>query len=162
VSSILAFPREALPTLRYFPNDTKPALGMTLLELTKVHYILQVFCVRQEDGGGVNRARGASDIVKAESSGEDPRATGGLVSRQIFLTLGLIKQSNTKQHTKSFMGLFYPLNHHTPRQSHGIHKSLGCTPLLPSPKSVRLWGVHRHRTGWHLVGVPFRSTLQTV
>jgi len=25
---------------------------MTLLEL---HYILQVFCVRQEDGGGVNR-----------------------------------------------------------------------------------------------------------
>ena len=25
---------------------------MTLLEL---HYILQVFCVRQEDGGGLNR-----------------------------------------------------------------------------------------------------------
>ena len=44
--------REALPTLRYFPNDTKLALGMTLLEL---HYILQVFCVRQEDRGGVNR-----------------------------------------------------------------------------------------------------------
>jgi len=37
---------------KYFPNDTELALGMTLLEL---HYILQVFCVRQEDGGGVNR-----------------------------------------------------------------------------------------------------------
>ena len=34
------------------PNDTELALGMTLLEL---HYVLQVFCVRQEDGGGVNR-----------------------------------------------------------------------------------------------------------
>jgi len=44
--------REALPTLRYFPNDTELALGMTLLDL---HWILQVFCVRQEDGGGVNR-----------------------------------------------------------------------------------------------------------
>jgi len=52
VSSILTFRQEALPTLRYFPNDTELALGMTLLEL---HYILQVFCVRQEDGGGVNR-----------------------------------------------------------------------------------------------------------
>jgi len=41
-------------------------------------------------------------------------------------------------------------------------KNLGCTPLLPPPKSVRLWGVHRHRTGWRLVGVPVRSTLQTV
>ena len=53
VSSILAFRQEALPTLRYFSNDsdTELALGMTLLEL---HYILQVFCVRQEDGGGVN------------------------------------------------------------------------------------------------------------
>jgi len=34
-------------------------------------------------------------------------------------------------------------------------------PLLPSPKSVRLWGVHWHRTGWRLVVVPFRSPLQT-
>jgi len=42
---------------------------------------------------------------------------------------------------------------HTPWQS--IQKSLGYTPLFPSPKSVRLWGVHRHRTGWCLVGVPF-------
>jgi len=49
---------------------------------------------------------------------------------------------------------------HTPWQS--IQKSLGCTPLFPSPKSVRLWGVHRHRTGWRLVVVPFQSTLQTV
>jgi len=30
------------------------ALGMTLLEL---HWILQVFCVRQEDAGGMNRGR---------------------------------------------------------------------------------------------------------
>jgi len=44
--------REALPTLRYFPNDTELALGMTLLEL---HYIIQGFCVHQKDGGGVNR-----------------------------------------------------------------------------------------------------------
>ena len=51
VSSILVFLQEALPTLRYFPNDADLALGMTLLEL---HWILQVFCVRQEDGGGVN------------------------------------------------------------------------------------------------------------
>ena len=43
---------EALQTVRYFPIDTELALGMTLLEL---HRILQVFCVRQEDGGGVNR-----------------------------------------------------------------------------------------------------------
>jgi len=40
---------------------------------------------------------------------------------------------------------------HTPWQS--IQKSLGCTPLFPSPKNVRLWGVHRHPTGWRLVGV---------
>jgi len=54
VSSILVFRRELLPTLRYFPKDTELALGMgmTLLEL---HYILQVFYVRQEDEGGVNR-----------------------------------------------------------------------------------------------------------
>jgi len=52
------------------------------------------------------------------------------------------------------------VNPHTPWQS--TQKSLGCTPLLPSPKSVHLWGVHRHRTGWRLVGVPFRFTLQTV
>jgi len=51
VSSILAFHQEALPTLRYFPKDTELALGMTLL---KLHWILQVFCVRQEDEGGVN------------------------------------------------------------------------------------------------------------
>ena len=48
----IVFRWEALPTLRYFPNDTKMALGMTVLEL---HWILQVFCVRQEDGGMVNR-----------------------------------------------------------------------------------------------------------
>jgi len=42
-----------------------------LLELHK-------FFMSQKDGGGWSG--GASDIVKAESSGEDPRATGGLVS----------------------------------------------------------------------------------
>ena len=42
VSSVLAFSREALPFLRYFPKDTELALGMTLLEL---HCILQVFTV---------------------------------------------------------------------------------------------------------------------
>ena len=47
----MAFRREALPTLRYLPNDTELALCMTLL---KLHYFLQIFCVRQEDGGGVN------------------------------------------------------------------------------------------------------------
>ena len=51
VSSILVFCQEALPTLWYFPNGTELALGMTLLEL----HVLQVFCFRQEDGGGVNR-----------------------------------------------------------------------------------------------------------
>jgi len=39
-------------TLRHFPKDTELALGMTLLEL---HWILQIFCVRQENGNGVNR-----------------------------------------------------------------------------------------------------------
>jgi len=48
----MAFYREALPTPRYFPKDTELALGMALLEFL---YILQVFCVRQEDGGGVNQ-----------------------------------------------------------------------------------------------------------
>jgi len=55
MSSILALRREALPTLRYFPNDTELALGMTLLELHYILLVVQVFCVRQDDGGGVNR-----------------------------------------------------------------------------------------------------------
>ena len=33
-------------------GGTKLALGMALLEL---HWLLQVVCVRQEDGGGVNQ-----------------------------------------------------------------------------------------------------------
>ena len=48
-----------------------------------LHYVLQVFCVRQDKQNkktGEGWTGGASDIVKAESSGEDPRATGGLVS----------------------------------------------------------------------------------
>jgi len=40
--------------------------------------------------------------------------------------------------------------------------SLGCAPFLPLPTSVHLWGVHRHHTGWRLVGIALRSTLQTV
>ena len=83
--------REALPTLRYFPNDTELALGMTLLEL---HYVLQVFFVRQEDGGGLTG--GASDI--AESTGEDPRATGDLV-----FNLPHPRVNKTKQHQESHM-----------------------------------------------------------
>jgi len=44
-----------------------------------------------------------------------------------------------------------------------LHKlRLGCSALPPSPRSIRLWDLHRHRTGWHLVGVPFWSTLHTV
>jgi len=34
------------------PKDTQVALSMTLLEL---HYILQVFCIHQEDRGGGDR-----------------------------------------------------------------------------------------------------------
>ena len=52
MSSILEFCQQALLTLRYFPSDTELALGMTFLEL---HWILQVFCVREEDRGGVNK-----------------------------------------------------------------------------------------------------------
>ena len=65
---------------------------MTLLEL---HYILPVFCVRQEDGGGVNR--GSHHIVKAESSGEDPRATGGLISKLPHPRVNKTKQHWTKR-----------------------------------------------------------------
>ena len=51
-------------------HDTSPRIPH---ELLKLHWILQCLCVSQEDGG-------ASEIVKAKSSGEDPRASGGLVS----------------------------------------------------------------------------------
>ena len=53
---------------------------------------LQVFCASQEDVGGMNG--GASDIVKAEISGEDLSATGGLVSN-----LDHPRFNKTKQHT---------------------------------------------------------------
>ena len=56
----------------------------------------------------------------------------------------------------------YLIFHLDSNKQHFFSKSLGCTPLLPSPKSVHLWGVHRHCIGWRLVGVPFQSTLQTV
>ena len=68
MSSILAFRREALPTLRYLPKDTKLALGMTLLEL---HYILK-------------------------SSEEDSRATGGLVSNLPHPWVNKTKQHTPK------------------------------------------------------------------
>jgi len=48
----------------------------------------------------------------------------------------------------------------TPWQS--IQRALFVPPLLPSAKIVRLWDVHKHRTGWCFVGVPSRSTLQMV
>jgi len=48
--------------------------------------LLTSFCVRQKDGG-------ASDIVKAKTSGEDLRATGGLASN-----LPHPRVNNTKQH----------------------------------------------------------------
>jgi len=85
VSSILAFHQEALPTLRYFANDAEVALVMPAgiaLDPTSC----------QEDGEGVNW--GARDTVKAESSGEDPRATEGLVSN-----LPRPRVNKTKQHS---------------------------------------------------------------
>jgi len=48
-------------------------------------------CVKKMGEGWTRRA---SDIVKAESSGEDPKATGGLVS-----DLPYPRVNNTKQHT---------------------------------------------------------------
>jgi len=48
VSSILAFRREALPTLWYFPEGTELALSMSLLIL---QYISNL-CVHHEDVGG--------------------------------------------------------------------------------------------------------------
>ena len=48
---------------------------------------------------GEGWTRGASDIVKAESSGEDPRATGGLVSN-----LPHPRVNKTKQH---WLSLFH-------------------------------------------------------
>jgi len=38
---------------------------------------------------------GCSNLIRAESTGEDPRATGGLGSFLNFLTLGSIKKSKT-------------------------------------------------------------------
>ena len=87
MSSILAFLREALPTLRYFPKDTELALGTTLLEL---HYIFSVSVKKMGEGG----TGGASDIVKVESSGKDPRETAGLVSNLPHSWV-----NRTKQHT---------------------------------------------------------------
>jgi len=46
---------------------------------------------------------GASDIVKAESSGEDPRATGGLVSNLPHPRVNKTKQ-HTPQHSSRWAG----------------------------------------------------------
>ena len=70
---------------------------MILLEM---HYILQVFCVRPEDGGGVNKG---SDIVKAESSGEDLMATGGLVSNLPHPRINKTKQQYKRSSPKSIV-----------------------------------------------------------
>jgi len=59
----------------------------------------------------------------------------------------------TRIHEHTHIHIHVHAHIYTNRKS--IQKSLGCTPVLPLPKNVRLWGVHRHRTGWRLVGVPF-------
>jgi len=41
--------------------------------------------------------------------------------------------------------------------AHVIFRWLYPTPLLS--KTVRHWGVHKHRTGWRLVDVPFQVGL---
>ena len=55
----------------------------------------------------ITRTGGASDIVKAESSGEDPRATGGLVSNLPHPRVNKTKQhfNKTKQHTLALFKL---------------------------------------------------------
>jgi len=52
-----------------------------------------------------------------------------------------------------------PANTQPPHPLAQYTKDSWLYPLLSSPKSVRLWGVHRHRTGWRLVGVPFFDPL---
>jgi len=64
---------------RHFPNDNK-------LALAELHWILQVFSVRQEDGGET------FDLVKVERSREDPRTTEGLVSNLPHLWVNKTKQ----------------------------------------------------------------------
>ena len=75
-------------------------------------------CVRQEDGeGGTGEA---SDILKAQSSGEDPRATGGLVSN-----LPHPRVNKTKQHTSATVS---QRRRRLSRRVHaGTTASCGCT-----------------------------------
>jgi len=70
-----------------------------LLQATRVDRHLFKFSVSVKKMGG-GRTRGASDIVKVKSSGEDPRATGGLVSN-----LPHPRVNKTKQHTHTIEGL---------------------------------------------------------
>ena len=94
-SSILAFRREALPTLRYF-RDTELAPWPCWNCTTSYNFSVSVKKMGQGWTGG------ASDIVKAESSGEYPRATGGLVSNLPHLWV-----HTTKQHTYSGLNKQY-------------------------------------------------------
>jgi len=75
VLSILAFRREALPTLRYFPRIPNWPWVWPCWNCTG-SYKFSVSVKKMGEGW----TGGASDIVKAMSSGEDPRATEGLVS----------------------------------------------------------------------------------
>jgi len=64
VSSILAFAQEALPTVRYFPNDTKLALGMSLLELHSLFLARLRFCVHYcIDRDAVQKKKGWLDCL---------------------------------------------------------------------------------------------------
>ena len=87
-------------------------------------------------------------------------ATNSLLARTPGLVPTVVKDSATVHiHT----------NHSINTRTHPIPTRLGkvfkralvVPPLLPSPKSVRLWDVHRHRAGWRLVGVLLRSTFRS-
>jgi len=56
---------------------------------------------------------GASNVVKVESSGEDPRAQLEALSL-IFLTLGSIKQSNTGEPRPTFNDDSVEVDHRNP------------------------------------------------
>ena len=80
--------RDALPTLRYLPRILNWPCAWTCWNCT-ISYKFSVSIKKVGEGG----TGGASDIVKAKSFGEDPSATGGLVSN---LSHPLVNK--TKQH----------------------------------------------------------------
>ena len=71
-------------------------------------------------------------------------------------------------HAKDRATLHIHSNHSINTHKHPTSTSLGKVYkrafVVPpsSPHSAHLWGVQRHRTGRRLIGIPFRSTLQTV